>query len=75
MVVRSASSRVSNHGSRPKRPVKIKRRRGINRGAFFFYYFLRCDRLAADQTCWIADNSQLAPRGRRKVHTSVASVG
>ena len=32
----------------------------------------RCRR---STVCWIADNSQLAPRGRTKVHTSVASVG
>src|ERR1700761_9280926 len=33
-------------------------------------------RVANDQfVCWIAESSQLAPRGRRKVHTSVASDG
>src|SRR5664279_4769685 len=32
-------------------------------------------RFADLQVCWIADSSQLAPRGRRKVHTSVASLG
>src|ERR1700747_174134 len=30
---------------------------------------------ADDQVCWIAESSQLPPRGRRKVHTSVASEG
>ena len=33
------------------------------------------DSHAADQVCWIAESSQLVPRGRTKVHTSVASVG
>src|SRR4030081_3639057 len=28
-----------------------------------------------DQVCWIAESSQLLPRGRRKVHTSVTSIG
>ncbi len=47
----------------------MKRRRGTNRGA------LHDDAVADDQACWIAESSQLAPRGRTKVQTSVASVG
>jgi hypothetical protein len=27
------------------------------------------------EVCWIAESSQLAPRGRTKVQTSVASIG
>ena len=27
------------------------------------------------EVCWIADSSQLLPRGRKKVHTSVTSSG
>src|ERR1700730_6558036 len=52
------------------RPDKMKRRRGLNRGALH-----RDDRFADDQVCWIAESSQLAPRGRMKVHTSVTSSG
>src|SRR5215212_4956170 len=46
-----------------------QRRRGMNRGA------LHHTRFAGDQVCWIAESSQLEPRGRTNVHTSVASVG
>src|SRR5437879_9014821 len=52
-------------GAAPKR----KRGRGLNRGALCLHRF------AGDQVCWIAERSQLAPRGRTKVHTPVASVG
>src|SRR5882757_1805520 len=52
---------------------KSKRRRGMNRGAL---YCLGWPWRAFDQlVCWIAESSQLEPRGRAKVQTSVASVG
>src|SRR4051795_10845104 len=40
-----------------------------NRGALHGLQF------AGDQVCWIAESSQFAPRGRRNVQTSVASIG
>src|ERR1700722_20098392 len=49
--------------------LKLKKRRGLNLGAWHRH----CRN--SDQVCWIADNSQLAPRGRTKVQTSVASPG
>src|ERR1700722_5765213 len=48
---------------------QTKRRCGLNLGAWHRH----CRN--SDQVCWIADNSQLAPRGRTKVQTSVASPG
>src|ERR1700676_272896 len=43
-----------------------KRRRGINRGAVL-------QNCKNQEVCWIPESSQLAPRGRTKVQTSVAS--
>src|SRR5712672_1065463 len=61
---------VPRHPDEDGKAGQMKRRRGLNRGALH-----RDDRFADDQVCWIAESSQLAPRGRAKVHTSVTSSG
>src|SRR4051795_12603175 len=55
-------ARIENVSRKAKAPRN-------NRGALHAHQF------AGDQVCWIAESSQFAPRGRRNVQTSVASIG